>query len=194
MKGEKMSVPCHRITMRLDGQEFETFEDIIPPSPGFKFLLVGKTPAPKSVQAGHYFYKNTQFWNRFRDYGLLNSPSGEPEDDYLVEQGYGITDIVKKPRTTGHEPSGEEYQKGIPHLLELIKTSKPRVLVFIYKGALDALLLLKFGIRTPSKYGFNPALDKLFGARVFAFPMPGTPCTASEAVECMTALAEYLKE
>jgi hypothetical protein len=57
---------------------------------------------------------------------------------------------------------------------------------------LDQILRLSFDRLEKSKYGFNPELDETFGARVFVFPMLGTPCTSAEAVVAMSGLAELL--
>ena len=64
--------------------------------------------------------------------------------------------------------------------------------MFVYKRVLDQFLRLSFDRREKSTYGFNPELDDTFGARVFVFPMPGTPCTSSQASLAMSGLADLL--
>jgi uracil-DNA glycosylase len=60
----------------VEEQEILTLRDILPMpgAPGLRVLFVAKTPAPTSVEAGHYFQgqHGTNFWNRLRTYGLLN--------------------------------------------------------------------------------------------------------------------------
>ncbi len=85
------------------------------------------------------------FWNKLKDYKIINVPFGEFEDEYLLEHRYGITDIVKKPRGYGNEPSDEEYKAGLNNILNLIKLHRPKVIVFVYKKVLDQIL----------KFGFN---------------------------------------
>ena len=182
----------HRIKMTIEGQEFETFEDILPQSPEFKILFVGKVPAPHSVSAGHYFYKNAAFWNRLKEFGIMTVPHGQYGDDCLVEHNYGITDIIKKPRSFGNEPSDAEYKEGIARFFDLLRTNRPKVLVFIYKGALDKILHIKYGIKTYAHYGFNVELESLFNSKVFAFPMPGTPCRREDAHLHMKELSTFI--
>lgn len=181
----------HSGTITVGGRKVRTLQDILPASPGLRVLFVAKTPAPVSVAAGHYFQgkQGQMFWSRLKQYGLLRATT-EFEDDSLLDHGYGLTDIVKVPRSFGNEPSDAEYQEGLSRILELIERHRPKVVVFVYKRVLDQIVRLGFQIRTKSKYGFNPTLTPLFGAEVFAFPLPGTPCTTSEAVAAMRELAK----
>jgi hypothetical protein len=127
-----------------------------------------------------------------RDYDLLTAPPGTYEDDALLAHGYGVTDVVKAPRDYGDEPSDDEYRDGLARILGLVERLEPEVLMFVYKRVLDQILRFSFDRREKSKYGFNPELDEILGARVFVFPMPGTPCTASEASVAMSGLADLL--
>ncbi len=111
------------------------------------------------------------------------------EDDSLLDHEYGITDIVKLPRPFGQEPSREEYEAGSNRILKLIRIHRPKVVVFVYKKVLDEVSRLEFGIQERSNYGFNPTMEPHFGARVFAFPLPGTPCTKAETTKAMRELA-----
>jgi G:T/U-mismatch repair DNA glycosylase len=187
-------VEDNTITIQVNGSNVRTLQDILPSPPGLRVLFVAKTPAPTSVAAGHYFQgrQGRMFWNRLTKYGLLHPTTGY-EDDSLVSHGFGITDIVKVPREFGNEPSDEEYRAGVDRILELIAVHKPEVVVFVYKRVLDKVLKLRFGLYERSDYGSNPDLDRHFGARVFVFPMPGTPCTSVQADEAMRALAQILR-
>ena len=80
-----------------------------------RMLIVAKTPALVSVEAGHYFQgrQGRMFWNRLRDYDILTAPPGTHEDDVLLAHGYGLTDVVKVPRNYGNEPSDDEYREGL---------------------------------------------------------------------------------
>ena len=171
----------------VDGREIRTLRDILPTEPGLKVLFIAKTPAPKSVATGHYFQGNQgqMFWNRLREYGIFK-PTTRFEDDSLLGHGFGLTDIVKVPRSFSNEPSPAEYIAGMDRILDLIKLHKPRVIVFVYKRVLDEILNRRFGIKKKSAYGFNPEIESHFGSRVFVFPMPGTPCTTAQATAAMS--------
>ena len=179
----------------IHGTRVTTLGDILPDVGPMKMLIVAKTPAPVSVVAGHYFQgsQGTAFWNRLTEYGVLTVPPGRFPDEFLLAHGYGLTDVVKVPRGFGNEPSDDEYRQGLPRVLMLVADLRPTVLMFVYKRVLDNVLRLGFGRREKSAYGFNPHFDPLFGARVFVFPMPGTPCTREVAHAAMSELATLLK-
>lgn len=183
------------VSFTVDGRSVRTLRDLLPKSRRLRILFVGKCPAPKSVDAGHYLQgrQGRMFWNRLMDYGLLR-PETQYEDDSLIAHGYGITDIVKIPRTYGNEPSDREYAAGLPRILDLIQEFRPRVVVFIYKGVLDAVMRIKYDVSKKAIYGFNPELNKYFEAQVFVFPMPGTPCTSDQASAAMKELVVACRE
>ena len=186
----------YRTKIIADGKKVDTLADILPDIGRLEILFIAKTPATISVAAVHYFqgHQGTMFWNRLSEYNILKVPTGKFADECLLENNYGITDIVKVPRDYGNEPSRQEYIDGLQRILEIIEKLKATVIVFVYKAVLDNVIKLNFGVKTKSNYGFNPQLDKYFNAKVFVFPMPGTPCKAEQAVESMTALRKLLKK
>ena len=183
-------------TIVFDGRKVRTLRDLLPEEPGLRALFVAKTPALVSVKAGHYFQgaQGSAFWNRLREYGLLK-PTTLFEDDSLLAHGFGLTDIVKVPRNYGNEPSDAEYTAGMDRVLTLIQAHRPSVVVFVYKGVLDKVLKLKFGVTKKAVYGVNPDLEAKFGAPIFAFPLPGVGgCTRTQAAEAMGDLKALLSE
>lgn len=180
----------------VEGKSFETLADILPEkNKVLDILFVAKTPALISVNSGHYFQgkQGRMFWNKLSEYNILKVPYGIYEDELLLQNNYGITDIVKVPRDYGNEPSDKEYIEGLQRILDTINIHKPKVIVFIYKKVLDNITKLGFGINVKSFYGFNPDLEKYFNSKVFVFPMPGTPCTTAEAVKAMEELGGIIK-
>jgi len=184
----------YQVQVAIDGVLYKTLADIVPERGPMRRLIVAKTPAPISVEKGHYFQgkQGQMFWKKLRDYELIRTPDGEQPDDFLLDHGFGITDIVKIPRAYGSEPSEAEYRAGLSRILQLIRELKPQVLMFVYKRVLDQVLSLSFGHRQKSIYGFNQDLDRFFGSRVFAFPMPGTPCSATNARRAMAQLQQVM--
>lgn len=183
------------ITLTVNGTKFRTLRDILPATPGLRALFVGKVPIPESVAAGHYFqgFHGKMFWNRLREYGLLN-PTTPYEDDSLLAHGYGLTDIVKVPRPYKKEPSAAEYAAGVDRILNLVTTHKPEVVVFVYKRVLTRIAEKKWRLKAPVEYGFNPALEACIGARAFAFPLPGTHCTTEQTRPAMKELVAALPQ
>jgi G:T/U-mismatch repair DNA glycosylase len=100
------AVTGNAITVVINGQEVRTLRDILPETPGLRVLFVAKTPAPGSVELGHYFQgvQGRLFWKLMKQYGLLR-PTTDFEDDSLLDHGYGLTDIAKLPRPFDQEPS-----------------------------------------------------------------------------------------
>jgi mismatch-specific thymine-DNA glycosylase len=179
-----------KTTISVNGKNFDTLADILPVEGKLKILFIAKTPANVSVDKGHYFQgtHGRMFWNKLAEYNIFNPPFGEFEDDYLLKNNYGMTDIVKFPRDYGNEPSDEEYKNGLERILKIIKKHKPAVIVFVYKTVLDKVMKLRFGITHKSAYGFNPQFENYFKAKVFVFPMPGTPCKTEDGKKAMTEL------
>ena len=179
----------------INGQKHETLKDILPvPTKTLDILFIAKTPALKSVAAGHYFqgHHGRMFWNRLKDYNILKVRPNTFEDENLIENNFGLTDIVKVPRDFGNEPINDEYIEGVDRIMQIISKYKPRVLVFVYKRVLDNILLHRFNYSNNTEYGFNKGLEKFFNSRVFIFPMPGTPCTKAQATIAMTQLKQLL--
>jgi uracil-DNA glycosylase len=180
-----------------NGKKYETLADILPEKGNLDILFLAKTPAPVSVESGHYFQgrQGKMFWNKLLEYNILNVPYGKYPDECLADNNYGITDIVKIPRNFGCEPSNNEYEEGYDRIISVIDKFKPKVIVFVYKRVLDNILFIKTSKVVKSNYGFNPQFDKYFnGAKVFVFPMPGTPCTKDEATYAMNELRGYLNK
>lgn len=157
-------------------------------------LIIGKTPTPVSVNAGHYFQgrQGTFMWSQLRSFRILDAAEDEFEDDALIRNGYGITDVVKVPREFGSEPMPIDYAQGWPLVARLIDHLRPEVTFWPYKGALDRVLKHCFGRRQRAAYGFNPVLNRCIGASVFVFGMQGTPCSAEARIAGLGALRRRL--
>lgn len=180
----------HHRVIQVDGnRSFETLEDILPDgtsSRGMKLtmLIIAKRPAPDSVRQGHYFQgtQGSAFWNKLREYGIIQVPENEYEDDYLLSHGYGMMDIVKVPGEFGDEPSNQEYESGMDRIKQSIKVHEPAIILFVYKRPLEQLLKAVFNNDSELMYGFNPGLNHHFRAKVFLFPMPGAGRRVTEEV------------
>jgi double-stranded uracil-DNA glycosylase len=185
----------HRTEMEVGGLTVVTLADILPERGPMRALFVGKTPSPASVEAGHYYQgrMGKGLWRRLDEFGLLPAVEGVYGDDSLLDHGFGMTDLCKMPRPFGQEPIESEYVEGWERVSGLVGALRPRILVFVYKGALDRVLAYSFGWERKSDYGFNDELVRTFGRRVFAFPLPGVACTLREARRHLGSLAEALE-
>lgn len=184
----------YNIVIKENGEEYQTLKDILPETGPLNILFIGKTPSPVSVEKGHYFQgvQGRMFWNRLVKYGLMEEPPKDDfHDNYLLKYNYGITVVVKKPHASGKEPTDEEYQCGFERLAEIIDKHSPKIIVFVYKKILDNILRT-VGINNKAVYGFNPELEHIFNAKVFVFPVPGTPCNKEEGDRAMAELCSVL--
>ncbi len=184
----------HLTEIAVGGELVPTLADILPERGPLRALFLGKTPSPASVEVGHYFEgrMGRGLWKRLGDAGILRAAPGGYADDRLLEAGFGVTDLCKAPRPFGDEPGRDEYEAGWERIQGIVTHLRPRVLVFVYKGALDKVLRFAYGWEHKSVYGFNDDLSRTFGRRVFAVPLPGVGCTAREAQRHMTDLARVL--
>jgi double-stranded uracil-DNA glycosylase len=186
----------HCIEMDVDGSHVVTLADILPERGPLRVLFIGKTPSPASVEAGHYYQgrMGKGLWKRLDEYGVLPAHQGQYGDDQLLARGFGMTDLCKAPRPFGEEPTQREYVEGWERVSGVVAAMRPRILVFVYKGALDKVLQYSFGWGDhKSEYGFNDDLMRTFGRRVFAFPLPGTACTLRESRRHLGDLATALE-
>jgi len=184
----------HRIEMDIDGQAVTTLADILPARGPLQVLFIGKAPSPASLEAGHYFPGRVGkgLWKRLDEVGLLHTVQGQFPDDLLLDSGYGMTDVCKVPRPFGDEPTEAEYTAGWERVNGIITRTRPRILVFVYKGALDKVLQYSYGWEHKSGYGFNDDLMRTFGRRVLAFPLTGVACTLRESQRHLADLAGAL--
>ena len=77
-----------KVVIGEGSNRFETLRDILPANhQKLAILFIAKTPAPISVEAGHYFQgkQGQMFWKKIRDYGILNISPGTYEDENLEQ-------------------------------------------------------------------------------------------------------------
>ena len=108
----------------------------IPPKAGC-VLLVGINPAPVSVAAGHYYQGRLgrRLWRRLEKLRLLDDPRPGQEDEAFARAGHGLTDLVKRPTTSGTELGPEEFAAGIEDFLRKVAEWRPGLILFAFKEA-----------------------------------------------------------
>jgi hypothetical protein len=123
----------HATTLTIDGTPIRTLEDLPPLRD--HLLFVGISPAPESVETGHYQQGKLgrTFWRRLMLATIL--PAGtavEDADDALVAAGHGITDLAKSP-AGGDETSDPDLRSGVGPLWQKVAIWRPAAVVFIEK-------------------------------------------------------------
>jgi len=167
----------------------KTLKDII--DYNLKALFIGINPSLIAVAKGHYHQGKLgkRFWKRLKDYGILNYSREGFEDSYLLENRFGITDIVKRPTRRADLISKIEFSEGAEILREKIIKYKPGMLCFIYKKAATeaAKKLLGEEIR-----GFGDIGNKFYG--IHTFIMPSMYASKEQEKDTMKELAQFISK
>ena len=118
-----------------------TLPDYAPRPDGI--LLVGINPAPKSVQAGHYYQGKLgqQMWKKLARVGLLDGATPGREDQAFVAAGHGLTDLVKRVTPSADDLGDDELALGEARLSELVRKWQPALVVFVFAKAAQAALV-----------------------------------------------------
>ncbi len=130
----------HRIELNWRGTMVATLADL-PPSAG-GVVLVGINPAPRSVEAGHYYQGQLGkgLWRRLEAAGLLDRAGFQWEDDAFHAAGNGLTDIVKRPTPSANDLEPGELEAGAEALRENLERWKPGLVLFSFKETAQTLL------------------------------------------------------
>ena len=100
-----------------------------------KILFVGFNPSIRSGETGHHYANpNNRFWKILFEAGLTPRKYNPDEDETLLADGYGFTNIVARPTKAADEITKEEYQDGKIELRRKIETFSPQVVCFVGKG------------------------------------------------------------
>lgn len=129
-------------------QELKPLRDII--AGNLRILFVGTSPGPKSSRAEHYFAGGPNvFWRLLFESGLTPRRLTAQQDNEMIEYGYGLTDIVKKP--TGIDRIRRlDTLSGADKLNRRMAKFRPRVAAFVGKKGWQIYN------RTPRKqYGYG---------------------------------------
>lgn len=136
----------------IDGEETRTLCEML--RPGLKAIIVGINPSPVSVLAGHYYQGQLgqRLWQRLQQHGVLHELPEGREDAEALRQGFGFTDLLRKPTARAKELTDREIAAAVPDLVARLlpfKSDDPLIL-FVFKQAADAVgpELEKVGFRT----------------------------------------------
>lgn len=184
----------------------KTLKNILPPEgQPVHVLFVGKFPVKESVDAGHYYQGRVgqKLWEMLKRYGIIENKIGyllhkEFEDDDLPKYGYGMTDIVKRPGKSGDKLAEKDVIEGYARIKRLIKDRDVKIVVFLFKEVLEAILKSKgFSMDGDTiERGFDKSNNKAFfnNAEVFVFPGIGFQQNIQEEQTIMKQLKDKIDE
>lgn len=134
-------------------------------APGLRLVIVGINPGYYSAQVGHYYARpGNLFWWSLSNSGLVRRPYTAAMDAELLQEGIGLTDVVKRPTHSSGELRQEEFDAGRRQLSEKILKFAPKTACFV--GLLGATAFLGRHVRP------GPQPEKLGTTHLFALPSP----------------------
>jgi TDG/mug DNA glycosylase family protein len=112
----------------------KTVPDLI--APRLKVLFCGINPGLYSGATGHHFARpGNRFWPALYAAGFTTRQLLPFEEHELLENGYGITNVVERTSATAAELSEEELREGGKRLARKVKKYQPRFLAVLGIGA-----------------------------------------------------------
>lgn len=106
-----------------------------------RVVFVGINPAIRSATVGHYYAHPTNlFWRLLSESGIAPRPVTHIDDDWLATQGFGFTDVAKRPTVGAKDVSAEEYAQAPDRIQQILADVQPDVMAFVSKRAARAYL------------------------------------------------------
>jgi double-stranded uracil-DNA glycosylase len=133
---------------------------------GLDVVFCGINPASSAAADGHNFSnRSNRFWAVLQLAGFTDRrlrPEGERQ---LLTYGCGITAVVARPTPTAAEISAAEFRAARPGFEAKMRRFRPRVLAFLGKRALSAML-------ATSDIGWGRQPLEFAGATAWVLPNP----------------------
>jgi TDG/mug DNA glycosylase family protein len=108
---------------------------------GLDVVFCGINPASTAAADGHNFSnRNNRFWAVLHQAGFTGTRL-QPEDERrLLVYGCGITAVVARPTQRASEIAADEFRRAKPAFEAKMRRYEPRVVAFLGKRALSAML------------------------------------------------------
>lgn len=132
-----MTAPWKPTKQQLLAAEGKTVRDVI--APRLRVLFCGINPGLYTAAVGHHFARpGNRFWPALYAAGFtdrLVSPFDERE---LLQNGYGVTNVVMRASATADQLTREELRAGGKQLVAKVRRYKPAFLAVLGLGAYRA--------------------------------------------------------
>lgn len=110
----------------------QTLIDLLQPK--MKILFVGTNPAESSARVGHYFAGKTNvFWKLLYQSGLIDEKLATEDDYKILDYGYGLTDVMKRPTSMTTKLKKEDSIGSTERLTQIVEIYKPKIVAFVGK-------------------------------------------------------------
>lgn len=125
-------------------------------SEGLDVIFCGVNPASSAAADGHNFSnRSNRFWTVLHQAGFTDTRLRPQDERELLRYGCGITAVVARPTQRASEIGLDEFRRARPTFEAKIRRYEPRVVAFLGKRALSAMLArpdIEWG-RQPSTFG-----------------------------------------
>ena len=156
--------------------------------PGLDLVFVGLNPSLPSIRAGRYFANpRNRFWSALNRSGLVDRDIGPEDDEALLANGIGFTDVVKRATAQGSGLKAADYRQWAPVLRGKLLEFQPRVANFHGVTAYKAYLRYAEEERESPELGLQART--IGNTRVFVTPNP----SPANAVYSVDDLAEWYR-
>ncbi|MBM4334964.1 MAG: methyltransferase domain-containing protein [Deltaproteobacteria bacterium] len=121
----------------FEGRRARSLPDSL--APRLELLVCGSNPSPLAAETGVPFAgPGNRFWPAAIRAGLVAS---DRDSDDALRRGVGFTDLVKRVTASASAVSPREYARGGERLARLVRTWRPRALLFVglegFRSAFD---------------------------------------------------------
>src|SRR5918995_3352457 len=135
-------------------------------APDLKILFCGINPSLYSAATGHHFARpGNRFWPALHAAGFTQRLLKPWEEELLLEEGIGITNLVSRATATAAELTNDELRSGRRRLARKLRRFRPRCVAIVgigaYRVAFD---------RPRAATGLQP--EPLEAAAVWVLPNP----------------------
>lgn len=99
--------------------------------PGLSLVFCGYNPSLASGDTGrHYAHGSNRFWGVLHAAGITDREYAPEEDEILLEQGVGFTNLVSRPTRRADELQRDEIREGAVRLREALALYGPRAVAY----------------------------------------------------------------
>jgi len=129
-----LTVPWKPTKEQLRAAEGKTVRDVI--APDLRILFCGINPGLYTAAVGHHFARpGNRFWPALFAAGFTNRIVSPFDERELLQNGYGVTNVVMRTTATADQLSRRELREGGKKLITKVRRYRPRVLAILGLGA-----------------------------------------------------------
>ena len=131
-----------------------------------KVLFCGINPGMTAAATGHHFAgRNNRYWRVLHLAGFTPEEISPQQDRAILQYGYGVTAVVKRPTARADQLSPAEFTAAATEFEQKIARYKPRFVAFLGKAAyveLSGQREIAWGLQS----------TRMQGAAVWVLPNP----------------------